>query len=52
MVSIISLGQLQEENKVTTNKIAEQVQQVTMKDPKKVKALKRLASLIVGREKS
>ena len=27
MVSIISLGQLQEENKVTTNKIAEQVQQ-------------------------
>ena len=30
-------------NKVTANKMAEQVQQVTMKDPKKVEAGKRLA---------
>ena len=37
------LGQLQEENKVTANKMAEQVQQVMMKDPKKVKQGKRLA---------
>ena len=37
------LGQLQEENKVTTNKMAEQAQQVTMKDPKKVEQGKRLA---------
>ena len=43
MVSIISLGQLREENKVTANKMVEQVQQVTTKDPKKVKAGKRLA---------
>ena len=34
---------MQEENKVTANKMAEQVQQVTMKDPKKVEQGKRLA---------
>ena len=45
MVQIILLGQLQEENQVTTNKMAEQtqIQQVTMKDPKKVEQGKRLA---------
>ena len=48
MVQIILLGHLQEENKVTANKMAEQteqtqIQQVMMKDPKKVKAGKRLA---------
>ena len=39
------LGQLQDENKVTTNKMAEQtqIQQVTTKDPKKVEHGKRLA---------
>ena len=39
------LGQLQEENKVTANRMAEQIQtqQVTMKDPKKVERGKRLA---------
>ena len=40
---IISLGQLREENKVTSNKVAEQVQQVSTKDTNKVKTGKRLA---------
>ena len=40
---IISLGPLQEENKVTANKMAEQIQQVTTKDPKEVEQGKRLA---------
>ena len=39
----VTAEQLQEENKVTANKMAEKVQQVTMKDPKKVDAGKRLA---------
>ena len=43
MVWIILLGQLREENKVTANKMAEQVQQVMTKDPKKVEVSKRLA---------
>ena len=36
-------GQLREDNKVAANKMAEQVQQVTTKDPKKVETGKRLA---------
>ena len=45
MVQIISLGQLQEENKVTANKMVEQaqIQQVTTKDPKNVDQRKKLA---------
>ena len=44
MVSVISLGQLQEENKVTANKMAEQVQQVMTKAPKKVEAGEKLTN--------
>ena len=37
------MNSLQEENEVTANKMAEQVQQVTTKDPKKAQQGKRLA---------
>ena len=36
------LGQLQKENKATVNKMAEQVQQVYTKNPKKVEQVQRV----------
>ena len=49
---IILLGQLQEENKATANKMVEQVQQVTTKTQRKSNRVRDWLSIIVGREKS